>query len=72
MPNAKKKKLTSEPDTKNKQLTSPRVTKRKKRAATFVLPVVQADGEAIRSFMTDCLVPVLAKEFMRQRGKAQE
>jgi len=71
MPNAKKK-STPTTDTGNKP-TAPRTTKRrKKEPTTFVLPVVQRDGEAIRSFMTDCLVPILAKEFMRKRGKVQE
>ena len=70
MPNAKKESLKKPVTGKN---NAPRrtATKRRKEPLTLVLPTGQANKDAIRSFMTDCLVPVLAKEFIRQRGKEQ-
>jgi hypothetical protein len=36
------------------------------RSTRFVIPAAPADHEAARSFMRECLVPILAHEFRRR------
>lgn len=43
----------------------------RKRAPSFILPTRQTNAEAVRSFMIDCLVPILAKEFLRLRSSSE-
>jgi len=40
---------------------------RRRGTSKIALPRGEPDVDAIRSFMIDCLVPVLAEEFLRQR-----
>ena len=47
------------------------VTKQRKNPTRIALPIKEANTEAVRSFMHDCLVPILAKEFLRLRDSAQ-
>jgi hypothetical protein len=49
--------------------TSPR-TPSPKRTTRIVLPTQPTNTDAVRAFMRDCLVPILAKEFLRQRETA--
>ena len=42
-------------------------TKLRKGAYRLVLPVGEASPSAVRSFMLDCLVPLLAEEFLKRR-----
>jgi len=37
----------------------------------IVLPASKPDMTAIRSFMRDCLIPILAQEFLRRRDAAE-
>lgn len=43
----------------------------KNSAPRIVLPAQKTNVDAIRSFMHDCLVPILAKEFLRLRDSTQ-
>ena len=47
------------------------VTKQRKNATRIALPIKEANTEAVRSFMLDCLVPILAKEFLGRRDIAE-
>jgi hypothetical protein len=49
--------------------TAPRLNDgdRRKGTSKLALPRGESDVDAIRSFMVDCLVPILAAEFLRQR-----
>ena len=67
------KKTYKKANTRNSQAPDRATAKKgRKDPLRLDLPTGQADEEAIRSFMHDCLVPILAKEFMRKRGKVQE
>jgi hypothetical protein len=47
------------------------VTKQRKNATRIALPIKEANTEAVRLFMLDCLVPILAKEFLRRRDTTE-
>lgn len=47
-----------------KKLLNP---KSRKGSYRLALPVGESDFEAVRSFMLDCLVPLLADEFLKRR-----
>ena len=47
------------------------VTMQRKNATRIALPIKEANTEAVRSFMLDCLVPILAKEFLRRRDTTE-
>jgi hypothetical protein len=42
-------------------------TKLRKGAYRLALPAGEANPKAVRSFMRECLVPLLAEEFLRRR-----
>ena len=46
----------------------PTATTPRKGSPRIMLPVQETNIEAVRSFMRECLVPILAKEFLRQRS----
>lgn len=46
---------------------APSATKLRKGTPQIVLPVKETNVEAVRSFMLDCVVPILAQEFLRRR-----
>lgn len=45
----------------------PSATKLRKGTPQIVLPAQEINVGAVRSFMLDCLVPILAEEFLRRR-----
>ena len=51
---------------------APQGTRSRKRSTKIVLPTQPTNTEAIRAFMLDCLVPILAQEFLRQRDAAAQ
>jgi len=44
----------------------------RKGAVTLELPVQEPNIAAIRAFMNECLVPLLAEEFLRRRQRGDE
>jgi hypothetical protein len=46
---------------------APSAIKLRKGTPQIVLPVKETNLDAVRSFMFDCLVPILAQEFLRRR-----
>ena len=46
---------------------APSPTKLRRGTPQIVLPVKETNVDAVRSFMFDCLVPILAQEFLRRR-----
>jgi hypothetical protein len=50
----------------------PRVTTQRRGNPRIVLPVKETNIVAVRNFMLECLVPILAEEFLRRRGDAEE
>ena len=51
-------------------MTESSPNKLRKGAYRLVLPVGEPSPDAIRSFMLECLVPLLAEEFLRRRKNA--
>ena len=52
--------------------TAPHRTRSCKRSPQIVLPTQPTNTEAVRAFMRDCLVPILAQEFLRRRDEAAQ
>jgi hypothetical protein len=50
----------------------PATSQARKGKVTLELPVREPNIEAIRAFMNDCLVPLLAEEFLRSRQIDEE
>ena len=61
--------LNSVPDIWTKSRSS---TRQRKNSCRLVGPFVNPDQEAVRRFMKECLVPLLAEEFLSQRDAAAE
>ena len=45
-------------------------TQSRKNSYQLVMPTGEPDRDALRSFMFDCIVPLLAEEFLRRREAA--
>ena len=46
--------------------------KLRKGTPRIVLPAKEVNDRAVRSLINDCLVPLLAQEFLRRRGSAEQ
>lgn len=51
---------------------APSATKLRKGTPQILLPVKETNVKAVRSFMLDCLVPILAEEFLRHRDNPKK
>lgn len=57
---------------RRKAAVAPSATKLRKGTPQIVLPVKEFNVEAVRSFMLDCLVPILAEEFLCHRDHPEQ
>ena len=51
---------------------TPSPTRQRKNSCRLLGPIGEPDYEALRSFIRECLVPLLAEEFLRQRDVAEK